>query len=50
MGHLTPEMYQKIVEVYAENPSYERVASELKIDWRTVRKAVLSKDMDDQEN
>ncbi len=50
MGRLTPEMEQKISELYGKYLSYKRVASELGLDWRTVKRVVLAKHLADQEN
>lgn len=37
MGKLTPEMHSKILEAYAADPSYTKVAKKYGMDWRTVK-------------
>jgi aspartate/methionine/tyrosine aminotransferase len=44
MGRLTPKLIERIRELYAEYGSYKRVADELNLDWRTVRKHVHEQD------
>jgi hypothetical protein len=40
MGRLTPKLVERIRELYAEYGSYKKVAEELNLDWRTVKKHV----------
>jgi hypothetical protein len=50
LGRLTPEMKQRIVELYSKYLSYERVASELNLDWRTAKRVILAKAETHDEN
>lgn len=40
MGKLTDKMVGRINEMYEQSPSYTKVANELRLDWRTVKKHV----------